>query len=252
MATYAIGDVQGCGRSLDALLDRIAFDPARDQAWFAGDLVNRGTASLAALRRVIGLGDAARMVLGNHDLHLLARAAGARARPGDTLDDILGAPDRDALVDWVRQRPLAIHADRWLMVHAGLNPHWSLTDTLAAAARIEAQLRGSDWGALDLRGDTVAWLTRARLVYPDGAPAWGFKGPPEAAPTDEVPWYTRSAVVQDGAITVLFGHWAALGFRRGPGFVSLDTGCVWGRRLTAYRLDDGAVFDVPVVPADLA
>lgn len=251
MATYAIGDVQGCGRTLDALLARLRFDPARDQAWFAGDLVNRGTASLAVLRRIIGLGAAARAVLGNHDLHLLACAAGKPQKPGDTLDAILAAPDRDALITWLRRRPLAIQSGAWLMVHAGLDPRWSLSDTLIEAARIEGQLRSPGWRRIDLRDPAVACLTRLRLIDADGRPSFGFKGPPEAAPKGEAPWWTRSRLVAAGEITVLTGHWAAAGFRRGPGIVCLDSGCVWGRRLTALRLEDGVVFDVPADPADL-
>jgi bis(5'-nucleosyl)-tetraphosphatase (symmetrical) len=262
LATYAIGDVQGCAQSLDALLAQIAFDPASDCAWFAGDLVNRGATSLPALRRIIGLGDAARVILGNHDLHLLARFAGAPRRAGDTLQPILDAPDAADLVDWVRRQPLALHADGHLLIHAGLAPSWTVEETLRRAEAISADLRSDDWRhrlaegsrksrRSDRLGEDVAWLTRARLVTADGAQAPGFKGSPEDAPPGTQPWYMQSRVVQDGEAIVLFGHWAALGFRRGHHWVSLDSGCVWGRRLTAYRLDDGAVFDVPADPLDL-
>ena len=252
MATYAIGDVQGCGHTLDALLRHIDFDPRRDVAWFAGDLVNRGAASLKALRRIIALGDAARVVLGNHDLHLLARFAGAPRRPGDTLQPILDAPDAPALLDWLRRRPLAVHEDGHLMIHAGLAPDWTVAEALRRAEAIASDLRGGDWRSRVARlGEDVAWLTRARLVDPRGALSPGFKGPPEEVEDDARPWYAHSRVVAGAEATVLFGHWAALGFRRGAGWVSLDSGCVWGRRLTAWRIDDGAAFDVPAQPADL-
>lgn len=252
MATYAIGDVQGCAQSLDALLARIAFDPESDCAWFAGDLVNRGAASLPALRRIIGLGDAARVILGNHDLHLLARIAGAPRRTGDTLQPILGAPDAADLVDWMRRQPLALQADGHLLIHAGLAPSWTVEETLLRAEVISADLRSDDWrDRIDKLGEDVAWLTRARLVTAAGVLAPRFKGPPEDAPPGTQPWYLHSRVVRHGDATVLFGHWSALGFRRGHHWVSLDSGCVWGKRLTAYRLDDGAVFDVPADPSDL-
>lgn len=253
MATYAIGDVQGCARTLDALLAQIDFDPARDTAWFAGDLVNRGTGSLAALRRIIGLGSAAHVVLGNHDLHLLARAAGAPARRGDTLDDILQAPDAADLIDWVRRQPLAWHGAGWLMIHAGLDPGWRLADALEAARRCEMELRSAQWrSAIErLPAHETAMLTRARLLYSDGAPAWGFKGPPEAAPADETPWFAHSRIIAEGEAKVVFGHWAALDFRRGAGWISLDSGCVWGRRLTAFCLETGRAVHQPTDPADV-
>lgn len=252
MATYAIGDVQGCAHSLDALLARIGFDPAHDVAWFAGDLVNRGATSLEALRRIIGMGDAARVVLGNHDLHLLARYAGAPRRAGDTLQPILDAPDVDALISWVRRQPLALHARGRLMVHAGLAPDWTLADVLRRAEQIEADLRSTDWRLrLDNLGEDVAWLTRARMIDASGAFAPRFKGPPQEAPEGQRPWYARSAVLARAEAKVIFGHWSALGFRLGPGWVSLDTGCVWGRRLTAYRIDDGKAFSVAADPLDL-
>jgi bis(5'-nucleosyl)-tetraphosphatase (symmetrical) len=192
-------------------------------------------------------------VLGNHDLHRLARAAGAPARRGDTLDGILAAPDVDALIDWMRHQPLAHVEAGWLMIHAGLDPFWSLADVRAAAAGIEARLRGPAWRAAirDLNDHETAMLTRARLLYADGIPAWGFKGPPEAAPSDEVPWFAQSRLIAERQAKVIFGHWAALDFRRGAGWVSLDSGCIWGRRLTAMRLEDGRAFHVPADPADL-
>ena len=252
MATYAIGDVQGCARSLEALLLRISFDPARDRAWFAGDLVNRGRSSLAVLRRIIAMGGAARVVLGNHDLHLLARFAGAPRRDGDTLQPILDAPDAPALIHWIRRQPLALHAAGHLLIHAGLAPTWTLAETLRRAEAVSADLRSDAWRSrVDRLGEDVAWLTRARMVDAAGALSPRFKGPPEASPGDDRPWYRHSRLIAAGEATVLFGHWAALGFRRGAGWVSLDTGCVWGRTLTALRLEDGAQFDVPAHPADL-
>ncbi len=254
MATYVIGDVQGCFEPLMRLMDRIAFDPQRDRLWFVGDLVNRGTGSLAVLRWARE--NAASTVLGNHELYLLARAAGLKSKKGDTLGSILTAPDADELIDWVRHLPLVYREGPHVMVHAGFLPHWSLEDAFAWAGRLESQLRQPDWSAAALSflapstPDTLAahqalaGLTRLRMLDADDRPALEFKGPPAEAPKGLRPWYhVAQAVVPDR--TVYFGHWAALGFVEGPGYVALDSGCVWGGGLTAIRQEDGAVFTVP-------
>ncbi len=258
MATWAVGDVQGCCDDLDRLLDTLAFDTARDTLWFTGDLVNRGPRSLDALRRVIDLGDSAITVLGNHDLHALAVAGGVRRTRGrDTLDDFLSAPDRDRLVDWLRRRPLA-HYDKaldTLLVHAGLPPQWTAKDAMAAASEVEAPLRGDDWiGFVDtLFGDPPKrWrkrlkgkkrarfiataLTRMRYCDAEGRIDLESKGRPGTEPPDLYPWFDAPGRKSTGT-RIVFGHWATLGFLSRKNLLALDTGCVWGGALTAVRLD---------------
>ncbi len=260
MAHYLIGDVQGCDAPLARLLAKIGFSPSRDTLYLLGDLVNRGPASAAVLRRLMAHGDAARCLLGNHDLSLLAVAHGYRApHRNDTMDDILGAPDRDAMLDWLRHRPMALHARGILMVHGGVLPQWDLAQVLALAAEVEAVLRGPDltgflahmWGNQPDRWDdglagadrlrvVVNALTRLRFCTPEGAMDLKASGTPDQAPPGMLPWFDvpgrRSANV-----TIAFGHWSTLGYLRRPDLVSLDTGCVWGGCLSALRLaDDGA------------
>ncbi len=266
MATYAIGDIQGCWDALQRLLSRIGFDRSRDRLWLVGDLVNRGTGSLEVLRWARDLGDRAVVVLGNHDLHLLARALGVtRARAADTLDETLAAPDRDDLLAWLRSRPLAHREGRFLLVHAGLLPEWSSVDALAAARELEAVLRGPDDAAAALlsrlhaksaplpgaahdaaqrRELAFAALVRIRCVDSrTGALALGYKGPPDEAPDGLVAWYD-APTRRERDVTVICGHWSALGLWIRPDLVALDTGCWMGRSLTAYRVEDGAVFQV--------
>jgi bis(5'-nucleosyl)-tetraphosphatase (symmetrical) len=261
--TLAIGDLQGCERSLAHLLERCGPD-ARGPLWFAGDLVNRGPDSLGALRRVRGFGARATVVLGNHDLHLLTTAAGVR-RPNrsDTLDDVLAAPDRDALVDWLRTRPLAHFAEGHLLVHAGVFPQWSAEATVALAAEVEHVLRGPDWvdflrimyGNLPdrwhdaLSGDDrlraiVNGLTRMRFVDATGRMDFVVKEGAEASPPGLMPWFDAPHR-RTADVTVIFGHWSTLGLVQRPNLVGLDTGCVWGGSLTAVRLEDRAVFQAP-------
>jgi bis(5'-nucleosyl)-tetraphosphatase (symmetrical) len=263
VATYAIGDVQGCSRSLDRLVGQIHFDPNQDRLWFVGDLVNRGPGSLDVLRFVRGLGDAATVVLGNHDLHLLGRAAGVRpAETGDTLDAVLAAPDREALLDWLLHRPLIHVEGRVVMVHAGLVPEWSVACAERLARETEAALRSRPTATLrllrgkaehrwrdDLRGDDrlrfiLRALTRLRLCDADGAIAAGHKGPPETAPPGAIPWFDVPGRASSSA-TVVCGHWAALGLRLRDDLIALDSACVWGGSLTAVRLEDRAVFQQP-------
>ncbi len=263
MATYAIGDLQGCCDALKRLLDLIRFDPVRDRVWFVGDMVNRGPQSAETLRFIIGLGEAAVPILGNHDLHLLVAASGyTKQYPGDTLSDILNAPDRDELLHWVRQQKL-MHVDTHLgyaMVHAGLLPQWSIVKALALAAEVEAVLRGNDHDAFlrplygnkpsawhdELAGDDrlrviVNAMTRMRLCTADGDMEFTHKLAPAHMPPSYMPWYDVPGRAS-ASTPVLFGHWASLGVLLRNDVIGLDSGCVWGRKLTAMRLEDRRVF----------
>lgn len=258
MAVYAIGDVQGCLAPLQALLEKIRFDPARDRLWFAGDLVNRGPDSLAVLRLVRELGPAAVSVLGNHDLHLLAIAAGAaRPKPRDTLDAILNAPDRDDLLGWLRAQPL-VHHDAELdytLVHAGLLPQWDLALALSLAGEVEAVLRGPhhrdfftlmygdqpDHWEPDLQGVgrlRVILNACTRLRYCDASGRMDLrpKGAPGTQAAHLLPWFAVPGR-RNADLRILFGHWSTLGCWQGAGVTGLDSGCVWGQALTAARLD---------------
>ena len=268
MATYVIGDIQGCYRSLQGLLDRFGFDPAADRLWLVGDLVNRGPESLAVLRWARDQGDRLTMVLGNHDLHLIAVADGIVVPRGrDTMSDILAASDGPELVEWLRQRPLAHREGDHLLVHAGLLPPWSWDDALDVAAAVGAALRDDRAAALLERtraDDLGPWgagchpedhlqlgmaaLTRVRCLRLDGTMHEKFKRPPEEAPPEIVPWFDHPGR-QPYPGTVVCGHWAALGLLLVPDVIALDTGCVWGNALSAVRLDDGAVFQQPCIDA---
>ncbi len=270
MATYAIGDLQGCLEELLELLKRIRYNIRRDRLWFVGDLVNRGPASLEVLRFVSGLGDSAITVLGNHDLHLLAVAAGqTRPRRKDTLDDILRAPDRDLLLKWLRRRPL-MHRDRklgFVMVHAGLPPQWSLTEAARCAKEVEAMLVSRRMPALlgamygnepeiwdkKLRGhDRLRFIinsfTRLRYCDDDGRAAWEEKGAPGSQRAPFKPWYAVP-LRKSRSTNILFGHWSTvhLGARQNfaaANVIPLDRGCVWGGALVALRLEDKKLFRV--------
>ena len=260
MANYLIGDIQGCDAPLARLLDRIGYSPSRDTLYLLGDLVNRGPASGAVVRRLMSLGDSARCLLGNHDLSLLAVAHGYRApHRNDTMDDILGAPDRDAMLDWLRHRSMALHAHGILMVHGGVLPQWDCAQTLALAAEVEDVLRGARltdflahmWGnqpdrwndaleGADRLRVIVNALTRLRFCTPDGVMDLKAAGRPEQAPAGMLAWFDVPGRRSTGT-TIAFGHWSTLGYLRRPDLVSLDTGCIWGGCLSALRLaDDGA------------
>lgn len=260
MAVYAIGDVHACLDPLRRLLDRLGYDPAADTLWFTGDLVNRGPDSLGTLRFVRGLGERAHVVLGNHDLHLLAIRAGyGELRPGDTLASVLEAADGDELLDWLQHRPL-LHESAplpYVLVHAGLPPQWDVATARRLAREAEAALRGPDAEGLfahlygnepdrwheGLRGwERLRYIinafTRLRFCDGEGRLLFRYKGPPEQAPPGHYPWYAapgRRHRGEDG--TVLSGHWSTLGLRRDAGYITLDTGCLWGGQLTAVRLD---------------
>lgn len=270
MATYAIGDIQGCDSALGRLLRLVAFDPARDRLWLVGDLVNRGPASLAVLRRVKALGDAAVVVLGNHELHLLAVGAGLfPPYPKDTFHDVLTAPDREELLAWLRRRPLLHREGDHVLLHAGLLPQWSVDRAAELAREVERVLRGNDYRdflrglyAVWLRGDraparwedsltgqarwslVVNALTKLRICSADGKVTFSFKGPPEEAPPGFLPWFDVPGRKHEDA-TVVFGHWAALGLQIRERALALDSGCVYGRKLTAVRLEDRRVYQVP-------
>ena len=277
MATWAIGDVHGCFRTLEALIDRIGLDVRKDRLWMVGDLVNRGPGSLQVLRwaraRANEMGDRFQVVLGNHDLHLIARHLGiGRERPRDTLEDVLSATDRADLVGWLRLGPF-IHFERiegadYVMVHAGLRPGWSPEGALGAAEHLQQQLQGPgperllrherqhkdhsarsgddssrNTNSVSRQGaDSAAALsalTRTRMLDSKRAPH-SYNGPPDGAPRGLRAWFD---IEPRGCPdhTVICGHWAALGLQLRPTLIALDTGCVWGGRLTAVRLGDRRV-----------
>jgi bis(5'-nucleosyl)-tetraphosphatase (symmetrical) len=259
MTRWAIGDVQGCCAELDELLARIRFNPDRDLLWFTGDLVNRGPQSLAALRRVRDLAANAVVVLGNHDLHLLAVALVPRhgLKRGDTLDEILAAHDRDTLIGWLLERPLAHHdiAHHDLLVHAGVVPQWHAQQTARLAGEVAQSLRHDPVPLLSaMYGDEPSqWhdslsgterqrfiinvLTRLRVCTARGRIDLRQKGAPADVRPPWLPWF-RVPERASAAIRVVFGHWSALGYYRDDGVLGLDTGCVWGGTLTAANLDD--------------
>ncbi|WP_426414705.1 symmetrical bis(5'-nucleosyl)-tetraphosphatase [Aestuariirhabdus sp. LZHN29] len=261
MATYAIGDIQGCFEQLEDLLALVEFNPKRDTLWIAGDLVNRGPQSLETLRYLQGLGDRCIAVLGNHDLHLLAVSEEVmRARRQDTLTPILEAPDRDKLLHWLRERPLIHHCPKlgYTMVHAGIPPSWTLKAALNRAAEVEKVLRTGDYRTLlkNMYGDEPAcwhknltgwrrlrviinYLTRMRFCLADGTLDLDQKSGPNDPPKGFLPWYSHPDR-KCGDQRILFGHWAALeGNADHPNVFALDTGCVWGGQLTAMELETG-------------
>lgn len=263
MATYAIGDLQGSNSSLQKLLADIGFDARRDRLWFVGDLVNRGTESLQCLRFVRSLGDGAVTVLGNHDLHLLCVAEGtARLRNGDTLQPVLDALDREALLDWLRHRPMLHIEGEHVLVHAGLLPQWSVGKAKALAQEVESALRSSgyrDFLAAMYGNQPDCWseglkgfdrlrvivnaMTRMRLCTPGGRMEFSHKGEPANYPAGYLPWFDVP-LRKSADSTVICGHWSALGLKVERNLLSLDTGCVWGGALTAVRLEDRTVFQV--------
>jgi bis(5'-nucleosyl)-tetraphosphatase (symmetrical) len=260
MSVYLVGDIQGCDASLQRLLGKLAFSPSRDQLLVLGDLVNRGPNSAGTLRRLMGLGAAVQCVLGNHDLHLLAIAAGAsKTKRLDTLDNLLNAHDREDMLDWLRHQHMAIHAHGVLMVHAGVLPTWTAAQTMALAQEVEQVLRGpnaadffhqmygnqpSSWHeglvGVDRIRVIVNALTRLRFCSADGVMEFDAKESADKAPAGFLPWFDVPGrlTAQD---TVAFGHWSTLGWLDRHDVFALDSGCVWGGCLSALRLsDDGA------------
>ncbi|GAB1233131.1 symmetrical bis(5'-nucleosyl)-tetraphosphatase [Ferrigenium sp. UT5] len=263
MAIYAIGDIQGCYDELQQLLEQIRFDPAQDKLWFVGDLVNRGPGSLEVLRLVKSLGDSAITVLGNHDLHLIAVDAGiGQLHKSDTLDEILAAPDREALLHWLRHQRLMHAEGEHVLVHAGLLPQWTVGQALGLAHEVESVLRSENHSAFleQMYGNTpqgwddglagykrlrviVNAFTRLRVCTPQGGMEFKFKGEVENIPDGYVPWFEVSGRKSADA-TVIFGHWSALGLKVEPKVIALDTGCLWGGPMTAMRLGDRRLFQV--------
>jgi bis(5'-nucleosyl)-tetraphosphatase (symmetrical) len=263
MAMYLIGDLQGCDEPLQRLLDTLAFSPSRDTLYILGDLVNRGPTSATVLRRLMGYGDSARCLLGNHDLHLLAVAAGARkASRKDALNDVLDAPDRPALLHWLRNQHLALlhqHGNsKLLMVHAGVQPAWTATKTIAYASEVQDLLRSSNaydfFHAMyanmpDCWSDTltghdrtrviVNTLTRLRFCTPEGRMEFEAKESADAAPQGYMPWFDVPGR-QTAKHTVAFGHWSTLGWLGRNDLLAMDTGCVWGGCLSAARVSPHA------------
>lgn len=264
MSHYAIGDIQGCHAEFCQLLDVIGFSPQRDRLWLVGDLINRGPASLAVLREVRALGDAAVTVLGNHDFHLLVVAAGhTTLHDDDTLAPILEAPDRDELVGWLARRPLVVAEDGLLLVHAGLLPSWSAATALALAREVEATLAGPDADAFlaGLYGDEprtwrddlagfdrlraiVNACARLRFCTAEGTMEFREKRGPDRAPPGFRPWFEH-AHRASARSTIVCGHWSTLELKLAPNLLMLDSGCLWGGTLTAVRLADRRVFQVP-------
>jgi bis(5'-nucleosyl)-tetraphosphatase (symmetrical) len=258
MAEYAIGDIQGCALPFEELLEKLDFDSDRDKVWLTGDLVNRGPDSLQTLRLVRKLGSSAITVLGNHDLHFLAIAEKIRRnRSGDTLKQIRKAPDLEELVNWLRQQPL-VHCDRKLkviMVHAGIYPGWGRKKLIRHAREVEEILRGKKYhdylrhmygkSPAQWSEDLQSWdrsrfitnsLTRMRYCNKDGKLNFSQKGPPGSQPRSLVPWYDHPGM-KCKKWRIVFGHWSSLGYFQKKNIISLDSGCVWGGKLTAVRLD---------------
>ena len=261
MATYAIGDVQGCFDELRQLLEEMDFEKKKDRLWFVGDLVNRGPKSLDVLRFARDLGDRAIVVLGNHDLHLVSEHEGFdTARKGDTFDDVLNAPDRKELVDWLRSRPMMHAEGGHAMVHAGLLPRWSVAKGVLLGKEVHSALTGlhyreflknmygskpDEWSDALARWDRlrviVNAMTRLRFCTREGKMDLGAKG--KTPPPGYVAWYA----LRKDKEAIVCGHWSALGLRLAPKLLALDSGCVWGGKLTALRLEDRTVFQVPCI-----
>jgi bis(5'-nucleosyl)-tetraphosphatase (symmetrical) len=263
MSIYAVGDIQGCFHELEQMLSLIQFDQDKDQLWLVGDLVNRGPDSLAVLRLVKAMGRAAVTVLGNHDLHLLAVAAGvARLDHSDTLNGILEAPDREELICWLRQQRLMFVQDNYVLLHAGLLPEWSVVQAQQLANEVERELQGPDYVTLleKMYGNTPdRWsdelkgydrlrvitnaFTRMRVCTAQGEMQFKFKGETADIPSGYLPWFEIPHRASVDA-TIIFGHWSALGLIVKPTVIALDTGCLWGGALTAIRLEDRKLFQV--------
>lgn len=259
MATYAIGDVQGCFDELQRLVEKLRFDKKRDRLWFVGDLVNRGPKSLEVLRFVRDLGARAITVLGNHDLHLVTQHEGIeRRRKDDTFDDVLGAPDAKELVTWLRTRPMMHVEEGYAMVHAGLLPQWTIEKALKLAREVEAALTARDYlefmrnmygSKPDEWSDSLTGWDRLRVIvnamtrmrFCTRAGKMDFKAKAKKAPPGYVPWFEARPADEKKLVS---GHWSALGLKLGERIAMLDSGCVWGGPLTALRLEDGAVYQV--------
>ncbi len=264
MATYAIGDIQGCYDPLCRLLEKINFDQSTDRLWFAGDLVNRGPKSLETLRFVRALGNNAVTVLGNHDIHLLALHYGVRKRKDkdSTLFPILDAPDKEELINWLQSNPLIHIEQNYLLVHAGIHPHWSQETLQTIKVEVESAVSNArskkalsklygntsgTWADAENSKDRITFalncMTRMRYCDSDAAPEYKCSDSPGNQPAPLIPWFE----INNDALsehTILFGHWAALGYHHHKNVYALDSGCVWGNSLTSLRLEDKQVFSV--------
>ena len=262
MATYIVGDIQGCFDELQLLLEKAKFNPARDTIWFAGDLVARGPKSLETLRFVKSLGESAVTVLGNHDLHLLAIYLGVHPmKKKDRTASIFNADDHEELFDWLRRQPLLAEHPDFVMCHAGISPQWDLHQARSAAREIEDILLGDNWRELieEMYSNTpdqwdnkligieryryiINAFTRMRFCFPDGRLDMACKLPPNEVNHNElIPWFLLDSRVKFEK-TILFGHWAALNGHHGREVIGLDTGCVWGGELTMLRWEDQKYF----------
>jgi len=271
MATYAVGDIQGCFASFQHLLQEIGFNPQADRLWLVGDLINRGPDSLAVLRWVQRHESSVVTVLGNHDLHTLALAEGfVEMHRNDTLQELFGAPDADELLQWLRRQHMAYAEGEYLMVHAGVLPQWDAAQTLTLAAEVEAVLRGQDYRYFlshmygnhpnhwqdDLRGMSrlrviTNALTRLRVCSLAGEMNFRFKGEVQDVPPGELPWFEVPGRKSADSV-LIFGHWSALGLMLRDKVIALDSGCLWGKQLTALCLEDRRVFQVSCAAEDSA
>lgn len=270
MAIFAVGDIQGCFDAFRRLLDCCRFDPAHDRLWLVGDLVNRGPRSLETLRYVKSLGEAALTVLGNHDLSLLMASEGFGKRgKGDTFEDVLEAPDRDELLQWLRRQSLCHVENGFCLVHAGLLPSWSVAKARQLAQEVERALTSAHWCdflAHMWGSEPAAWddaltgwprlrvivnaMTRMRFCTPEGTMEFKTKGEVSQPPKGHLPWF--EAPHRKSADTVLVtGHWSALGLKVKPNLLAIDSGCLWGGPLTAVRLEDRQIFQVPASPDEI-
>ena len=268
MAIYAIGDIHGCLRSLEDLLAQISFSPPRDTLWLTGDVVGRGPDSPGVLRRLYQMRDSVRAVLGNHDLHLLAAHIGARPAPKDeSLRAVLESPDADLLCGWLRSLPLMHCAGEYALLHAGRLPEWEQMQAEELAAEVSARLQTDDNFFAAMYGDSpqrwhpalsqesrhrlvVNVFTRLRLLSADGATILRYAGAPANRPPGTIPWFDFP-YRRRWAATVIVGHWSSLGLLLRRDICALDTGCLWGRTLTAMRLEDRRIFQTPARAADV-
>lgn len=253
MSTYAIGDIQGCFLTFQKLLEKISFHPSQDKLWLVGDLVNRGPRSLEVLRWCYKNQEHLHVVLGNHDVHLLCRSANiSPEKPLDTLEELLKAPDHSKLIDWLRKQPFVHNEKSHLLVHGGVLPDWSLSEIIHLNHRAQAKMKAPDWKNFleefrnsETPDDLIMALrifTQLRVCNTKGKAEFKFKGSPDKAPEGLIPWFDFPDRKTSGE-TLVFGHWAALGFFEKKNLLALDSGCVWGRSLTAVRLEDREVFE---------
>lgn len=251
LATYVIGDVQGCFDTLRALLTEIRFDPSVDRILFTGDLVNRGPKNVETLQFIKGLGNAADTVLGNHELHLIGRHFGfSKEKKNDTLEDILQSPMRTELIEWIISRPFVLQVEDFLLVHAGVGHDWSLKKIHSIALTMSEMLQNPKERQVIFSGEKfpeeIRTMTTIRAVDKNGQRI-KYSGPPELAPPGALAWFiARNPELNEGK-TIVFGHWAALGARKMGPYISLDSGCVWGGKLTALRLNDRKLFSVSAI-----